>query len=482
MSLPVFIQPAPPPAASSVAVVVTCHEAYLPHLPACLMAINAQDRAPVQKILVLDGCGFPVMPCAHGWQVLHGDWGDPNQARNAALDCVQAEWVTYWDADNQMPRDYLAQMMEQAQGCGLGVAFVYPSVMRATAGGWSMGFLEAPEFDYWAVRERSVVDTASLWRVRAVKSIRWLEGIPCRDDHALVLRLTRKGWLGKKAQGVAVLLQAHAANRCLAGKAAETLWKARALAVVTLISGSDHFFRVHDCLMQEIWPADTQFYWVDDSANQRSEVRGQRSEEENQDSDPHSEFLIQNSSFRKTLMICADALRQKGCGVHILQAPPNHWPEDAFWSKHGRVADLYNSVLPGLREDIVLTLEDDVAPMWGAAKSLCEPLTGNNNLAAVAGMYEARNAPGRACVSMHPDVWKDLPAMRDVPHTRIKVGMVAGGCTAWANWALQRMLPMTITQGIKLGWDGTVCRALRSQGFEFMLDGRVECCHLCVPD
>lgn len=455
------------PKALSLAVVVTCHAGYLKWLPGCLESINSQQVEGVQKILVMDGAEVPLCRYLEGWDIVKGNWGNPNNGRNAALGQIQAEWVLFVDADNMMPDNYLHLMRQYGRKVEPQVAICYPDVIRVGSCLKAETTFVMPEWDFWTMRERSLIDTSSLWRTRALREVGgWTEGIGMLDDYCLALKITRAGWTAKKAVGAVSVLRQHGDRRSGNREAMpEACWTARSLAIVTLCSGRQSFWRVLEWLKSEPLPPNTHLYWVDDS--QSEAFRGAM----------HGAAWGLQRQRKVTSATIMESRPQSPNVAGVARGPAGVSP--AYWAVHRRVAALYNQALAGLQEDLVMLLEDDVVPPQGAAKQLCAPLLPFTKTAAVGAVYRSRDHAHLAVCSMNKQRWQDVPRLDRVPQALHEVGMIAGGCTVWNNAMLRKVLPMQVTEAAELGWDGTACRRANDLGFHFKLDGRLTCEHLC---
>lgn len=117
-------------------------------------------------------------------------------------------------------------------------------------------------------------------------------------------------------------------------------------------------------------------------------------------------------------------------------------------------------LLPKVGEDLILTLEDDVEPPPDAIRRLVEYLSSqaSRNCAA----YDMGD--GALCAG-RPDCGWGSPIYWDqVLDEPISVGCVGGDCTLWANWALSEQ-PVSFLWSDGLGWDGSLCTALRRRGY-----------------
>lgn len=438
-------------------VVVTSHPAYTEFLERTLSAIDEQSQPFAQKILVLDGFDSP--PFANdrpGWTVVHSQARNPNASRNLGLSQVVNEWVIFWDGDNTMPGDYHAKMIESRLLASRKTAFIYPSVDYVDAAGEHVKSLEVPEYDYWLMRERTFVDTSSMWDVMALRSVGgWIESQPKYDDYALALLLTRRGWHGMKSIARTSITR-HPQRRSTVANNAAALWNARTLALATVWGPQNAASTdVLNWYLQAEKPPHTRVYWLDNSGS---------------------------PEFRNRLELC----NASHLGVESVTIIDGGKPFDMtgkthrVLGRHEHVANLYNILLPQIAEDIVCLVEDDnIGPLDGI-KSICEPLLANTAVAGVAALYRSRANPARAVASLDARSWKS-PLIADVKPEPVRAGMIGGGFTAYANWALRRCLPCrcTVTDGKLLGWDGNIGVEMAANGCELILHGGVQVEHRC---
>lgn len=437
---------------ASLTLVVTVHEPYLQWLPSLLASVRQQNLA-VRKMLVCDDCHPAQLD--QEWEVLHGVWHDPNAARNAALEHITSEWVVFWDADNVMPGDYLQTVAVAAEHSKRKTAILYPSVVRVTDD-HKVGFrADAELWDYWKAKERSMADTCSAWKVLALRQLPEVFRAGCSplDDYCLVQRLTELGWKGEPIPST-VALRDHPLRRSITTRpqTANTLWQARRHAIITPWSA-----RWHCCEELASWflkaelPPQTNIVWIDNSGDAKFET-----------------WLWRLAAkLRKRRQIQSIEIR----GVH------GRAKDQTYEAIHTQVARLYNLAMTGRTEDIIITLEDDVIPPLDGMQKLCEPFLPFTKVAVVAGAYPTRGQPERVAASTTPDRWGSMPTMDSLSDQVQPIGMVPGGFTAWAGWALQKALPFHTTEQPKLGWDGTASRELNLAGCGLFLHGGVRCLH-----
>ena len=447
------------PAAASVgntaSVVVTTHPGYIEFLDRTLGAIDKQSVSFGQKILVLDGFETPPFDERPGWTLVRSNAQNPNTARNAGLAQVVNEWVIFWDGDNTMPGDYHAKMLESRISASHKTAFIYPSIDYVDAAGAQVKSLEVPEYDYWLLRERTFVDTSSLWNAVALRSVGgWIESQPKYDDYALAMLLTRRGWQGMKSMARTSITRHSQRRSSITENNAAALWNARTLAVAT-VWGPENDESASALLnwmtMAEL-PPNTHVYWLDNSGSPKTRAK--------------------LDSFARNLrsVTIIDGGRPFDMSGKTHRAI----------GRHEHVANLYNVLLPQISEDIVCLIEDDnIGPLDGV-KRICEPLLANSSVAGVGGIYRSRSNPQRAAASLDSRSWKS-PLIADVKPELIRAGMLGGGFTVYANWALRRCLPChcTVVEGSLLGWDANIGIEMGRNGCDLLLHGGVEVDHRC---
>jgi CDP-glycerol glycerophosphotransferase len=95
------------------------------YLGACLESIADQTFADLEVVLVDDGSPDTSGELAEdfargreGWKVLHVENGGLGRARNIGLDAATADYVTFVDSDDLVPRDAYELMMHAIEGSG----------------------------------------------------------------------------------------------------------------------------------------------------------------------------------------------------------------------------------------------------------------------------------------------------------------------------------------------------------------------------
>ncbi len=154
-------------------------------------------------------------------------------------------------------------------------------------------------------------------------------------------------------------------------------------------------------------------------------------------------------------------------------------PGDGWYGRHRHVAALYRGVLPQVRDDLVVTLEDDIEPPLDGLLTLHQSFRYQSKVGAVAGVYESPDHPGKACCARAETEWKGVPKLGDVLPEPTPMPMLGGGFTMYAGWALCEAHPIEVLERTPspLGWDGNLAWRLRRRGWQTLIDGRVRCQH-----
>lgn len=460
-----------------IAVVVTCHAQYEKYLPGCLASIAAQTHRPDEVIVVCDGFRprssslqsfdpkLSVSDYLPSLRVIEVSFHDPNAARNAGWRASKSEWVVHFDADNQMRPDTIERYVETITSADRRIAIVYGDLhithdMQTVE--WRR---EMPEYDYWQLRLQNCIDTSAAWRRVALESVGGWPDVPCRDDWSLAILITRNGWTAHKADGAAILYRRHDDESSrwdeTKHRLPEAAWKVCTFAIVTLHSGRDDcLLRWGDWLANAELPPHTSLYVVDDSHDYgfRHMLREQIHRSEHR----FEHVCVIPSRYR----LSDDVRHRRGAGFSR--------------EIHDHVARLYNDVFAIVRDDFVLTLEDDVVPPLDAMGRLQSSMShdwGFRQVAAVAAVYPARENPQCTVASSELDRWKPIriSEVRD-EHW---VAMCGWGCTLWHNALLRKCRP--IQAAPLCGADATTCRSLHEMGGKIVLRGDVRCEHLLNP-
>ena len=448
-----------------VAVVVASDSRHAKWLSAALRSIQAQVPGPAERCLVMDTpdeaaalAAFDVDTSPRGWMIRRGCWGDPSLARNEGLAATRSPWVVFWDADNVMPPGFLAAVDTAIQRAEPDVGVIYSDIEYVDENLENPALWQVPDCDYWGLREGNCVDTASAWRRQMLELCGgWPHGFGAFEDYALVLELTRRGWLAQRRPGPPIVMRRHATSRMETrtrdGRLSD-LWHARSLAIVSLLAGrAGTYERWEKFLHTADLPRHTALYVVDNSGN---------------------------ADFTRRVHQSCEALAAARQLDHVsISIRPDRYagPDEPFGEeRHRHVARLYSDLLPRVGEDLVFTLEDDVEPPPDAIRRLAEHIGrhGSENNAVVAGAYDFGD--GKLCAGRADGGWGSPIYWHQVPDEPIDVGCVGGGCTLWANWALSgQPVPFRWNEG--LGWDASLCHAMRRRGYGIRVHGGVRCTH-----
>jgi glycosyltransferase involved in cell wall biosynthesis len=446
---------------SRIAVVVTCHAAYLDWLPDALRGIDEQQPAADERVVVFDG--VEPSPLPKPWRAIAGTWGHPSEARNAGLWATTSPWVIFWDADNVMPEGYLAAMQAATSAAPGETAIVYPDIRYCDARLAPVRDWRVPDWSYWDLRADNYIDTASAWRRAALEMVAgWSTRTRAFEDFALALDVTALGWTAIRLDGPPVMMRVHDESwhrRQTESDAGFTsLWRARSLAIVSLLAGRDDLLDgwIQFMLRAEL-PDKTALYVVDNSQNDDFHER------------VHSACL--------RIASVRDLTHVDLCVVGRPYQPAV--PEPYLTkSRHLHVARLYADVIARVTEDVVLTLEDDVEPPLDAVRRMGAALGYRSirNVGAVASAYAMSTNPDLVCAALGADRWEKPVTWGRLPAGLSEVGFVGGGCTIWANWAI-RSRPIQLDWDQQLGWDAMLSRELRRAGYCLQLHGDVRSLH-----
>lgn len=446
----------------TVAIIVVCHAAYAHFAQDCIKAIESQTLPFTKKVFVWDGEGFPFSSkFADGWICRLDKFGSPNKARNAGFqDVLDCEWVVFWDADNIMPPNYHAQAYGTVMAAPSSVGVCYPDVQRVDARGNQLHRHKMPDWTHRRSQSRSICDSASFWRVEAVCEVGGFEATQIRhDDYTLALRIFRAGWKGQKLPACFNHLS-HSQNRSTLNSITDSLFIAYHFAFVTLWSGGDlnTSLRVLQWLDTAEIPPSSMLYWVDNSGGK----------------------------MRSLLHYYSERLRDRFLGVTIIDGgEPYRMDKGEDYkhpARHKHVAYLYNMILPMIREEIVVTIEDDVIAPENGVRRLLGLMSPHSPVAVSSGVYRSRPSPVHACCSLDFNRWHNVPLINKMPKEPFEVGMTGMGFALIANWALQECLPVfcELTEdGRLMGWDGNLGIALRERGYKLLVHPGVYCQHLC---
>jgi hypothetical protein len=448
------------------AVAVTVHEAYLKYVADAVRSVEAQTLQPCEKWLICDTCRPPAgLP--PDWRVVQGEWHSPGPGRSEVVRRTAAEWITWLDADDAFPPEYVATVVASAKSAAPHVGVVYPDVH------WCDRDLQHPScrnLEEWCnstLPRRNYIPTPSLWRVEALREAGgWPCGTPVMDDWRSAMNLRRRGWTALHVPQAFVLVRQHGENNSRKVDIRPvTAWHARRFAIVTLQAGRGECLDawatwLHQANLPplcDLWvlddsPAGSQF--ADDLAYECAQL---------EDSGRFG-FVVRRSA-------------------RSVPTPP---VRDQRHTGHARVAWLYNAILPdALRcSDFCLLLEDDVAPPPDALYRLAAEFQPNTprHVAGITALYPPRGGPERVTVSSQSDRWVGMAKSAVKPGFQI-CGGIPGGCSLYDSDALLSCLPMRFTYdgpgGSAVGWDGNTARRLAAAGWQVAYLGDLWCEHRC---
>lgn len=448
---------------NSIAIVLVCHNAYLKFLPEAIRSIERQSAPPKEKVLVLDGCTMPSGAPPSGWKVIHGNWGNPNPARNAGIKATKSRWLVFFDADNAMPTDYIAAVKNSISAIkpGQPIGFVYPDIQYCDEQLRPTRLLRVPEFGYWRARECTSFDTSAAWSRSALEMAGgWDDESRAWDDFRLVLKLSRFGWQGQRLMHH-VFMREHKVGQRRSTVDVQVRMDESfhffTLTILTLLAGRVEVFDdLIKTLKQLKIPKETSLLLVDNSGS---------------------------DEFHKRILNALPALFERYRSINILrEGMPYKISRDEpylTYSRHFHVANLYAKCFQQITTDRLLILEDDMIPPVDGLKMLSDELFTNSKIGAVGGIYRSASHPDRACAAMHPERWQEVPAFEAVPNRPIGINFIGGGFTLYNMGAVRKAFPiMVFKEGSYLmGWDGNLSREIRRHGYSLVLHGGVRVEH-----
>jgi hypothetical protein len=439
---------------TTVAVVLTCHAAYLPWLPACIASIDAQEPQPVERVLCLDRCEYE--PPA-GWRVIRGEWRSPNPGRNAGTEAVGARWIVFFDADNLMPPGYVAAGMVQSamvpDACGI----LYPDLHDHDADMVPGTLRSWPEYERRTLLDANYIDTSAWWRRAAVRSAGGWKDSAKADDYCLATRITARGWTARKLAGPAIPYRVHPQSRIALGGSewAAEQWATRTWTVLTLFAGRRNLLGVwHKWASTARVPPNTALWLVDDS---RSKAFGA-------------------DLWR---IAATDGIRKRYRSVQIERScreAPGPSPDD----RDRHIADLYAEILPTVTTDYLLIVEDDMEPPHNVLPALHAVFAPGAKVGACVAKYRSPTNPEACCAASATADWTQSPRMALLPACPVPVGFAGGGCTLYAGQALRAALPVyrrAFGDVASLGWDAILSEHMRAAGYRAIVHGAVRAKH-----
>lgn len=444
------------------AVVVVCHAEYSHCAAKCIEAIERQTLPFAKKVFVWDGLSFQFPNAPAGWTFRADAFNGPNGARNAGIEaCLDHEWICFWDADNIMPEDYHAKAFGTYSGASNSVAVCYPNVQRVDYSGRLLHLHRMPEWSPQVSQSHTLTDSSSFWRTEALCEVGgWDIQQVRRDDFTLALRIFRAGWRGTKLPATINHLR-HFSNRSGNLEAhEESLMRAYHFGFVTLWGGRDLNVsqQVLEWLETAEIPPFSSLHWVDNSGGTMT-----------------AQLQHYAQKFRSRFQ--SITIIDGGNPYQMADGEPYKSP-----ARHKHVAYLYNRVLPKLKDEIIVFLEDDTIPPKDGIRQLLKPFNPGENVAISASVYRSRPSPQNICASKDLKRWVNPPRYDQVGEEPFPVGMTGLGFALVANWALQECLPVfceLTDDGRLMGWDGNLGMALTAKGYRLLVDPRVKSKHLC---
>ena len=440
-----------------VALVITCHEGYLPFLKEAIGAIDAQSVPFDQKILVMDSCDAPEW--LRGWDVIRLDAKNPNPCRNAGMDKADADWIVFWDADNVMHRDYNACVKWKTRHTDANVAILFPNLFYF---GGIDKMVSPPDWSEDTVSTFNCWDTSSAWRKEAIAKHRWDEQSLCHDDWSLALRLMRDGWRGDRLN-THVNMRHHQAGgqrRSVAGwenhgnRRADMLWRIRTLAVCTIFSRPENMDQYFGQLETLDLPDRKSLYILDNSGD-----------------DECCKRLLS----RVALLDGWESVTVMKDGVPM---PEVRDDDEQHLRRLENIAEKTNRLWRRVKEDIILSIDDDCFAVESDAVRMLHYHLRPKNAAVAGAAYKSKKAKG-ALVATHGKDSYGKP-IADTYNKVTTVGGVGAGFTMYLRAALRHAFPIRMfnKSGLRAGHDYNICFLLRQHGETITLDGTVKVNHV----
>lgn len=190
-------------AIKNLAVVVTCHQAYLKYFRPAMQSIVGQDCEAEEKVIVFDGA---LRPKRKGWQTFKVLLDNANAVRNYGLKQTKAEWVLQWDADCLMPPGFLRNIASVIESADRRVGFIYTDVQYYTPPNILTRRLLVPQWTGSPSFNYSLVAHSSVYRRQAIVDAGfWSEKPTSLKEYRLCWRIANHGWVGFKADATETL-------------------------------------------------------------------------------------------------------------------------------------------------------------------------------------------------------------------------------------------------------------------------------------
>ncbi len=441
---------------NKIAVSVTCHYKYLHFLLDQLCAINNQSVKADEKFLFLDDCEIDGLKCMFpDWKIIHGVWHSPNPARNVAIRETNCDWIVFADADDIMHTDYIKSIRENLNKVENNVAILYAD-LEYTNG---QKYCVPKSFDYWELRITNSISACSAWRIEALKEINGIdERIERYDDWSTALSITSRGWIAVKNNDCNIIVRKHNGEHRNTFKDDSSTMShkmfSRSYAVVTLFAG--RFNTLHS------WA-----YWL-------------------QNAELPEKFAVyaydnsHNPDFSVELVKIIQKLQLSNKFLHIDYIKDySEVKKIDEWDKHRHVNELYNKIVPKIKEDMLLFWEDDLIPPLDGLKRLIEETNVTHSIGGASAAYASRSCRESITAAYGAkkggeDYWHDIVTWNDCKKTSIiEVDYIAGGFALYNNGLVQKALPFRFFIYKDLyagGWDSNLSRSIRQ--YSVRKDGR----------
>ena len=440
------------------AVVLVCHDAYLPLLSEAVGAIDGQGVPFDQKILITDSCDAP--DWLVGWETIRLDAANPNPCRNLGLDTVVADWVVFWDADNVMHRDYASHVRWKAKRVDDGVAVLFPNLHYF---GGIEKMVSPPDWSEDSVSITNCWDTSSAWRKSALDQCRWDDESLCHDDWGLALKLMREGWRGERLN-THVNMRHHnvggSERRSIEGwenvdnRRAEMLWKIRSMGVCTVFSREENMDRYFKQLETLDLPPLRSLYILNNTGSDEC----------------HKRLLAHTAALEGWQSI---TLIKQGAPV-----PANREIDKEHHLRLKNISVLTNLLWRRVTEDILFSIDDDCfAVEPDAAKKLHYHLRTKESAVSGAG-YKSKKARNSLVATYGLNSY-GAPIKDDFDKVAL-VGSVGAGFTMYLRAKLKYAFPVRPfdKNANFAGHDFNICYLLRQKGETVTLDATVKVDHV----
>ncbi len=148
------------------------------------------DASTDDSVLQLETFGNQV-------QLLRGDWGNGNCARNQGLRSAKGDWIQFLDADDELKPDKIADQLAMVQkdvdAVYGGVTlqwWVNSQLQESVDSSPSQDLDQASHWLNWQLAQTGAV----LWRAAALREIGgWNESFSCCQDNEVCLRSLKRG-------------------------------------------------------------------------------------------------------------------------------------------------------------------------------------------------------------------------------------------------------------------------------------------------